>query len=240
VINTSRSGEAPLSRENFPITKYARSATMIPVITPVIIAERSTIKIPIPSYFGGPSVSSRERLSMLSFIGDIEEYDEKSSYRDKYIRKIQNSKIFHCDEVDYMSDKYTLIGMRYGSCEDEDISSIEDYRVLSIFFSDIVIDESKDEDDREELKWESCDREREGYSWVIWEPKSEIFSDDRRICILIHHTIEIFSCAVIYKAGSLQSIIIIFSYIWGSHIAIIIVSKLVHIYLTHEVDKDEK
>jgi hypothetical protein len=111
VIKASKSGDAPLSSENFPIAKYARSTTIIPVITPVINVERSTINTHTPSYFGGQRSSSAERLSMFSFIVGIGEYDEEGSYRDKYIRKVQNSKIFHCDEVYNMSDKYPLISM---------------------------------------------------------------------------------------------------------------------------------
>jgi hypothetical protein len=111
VMNTRRSGEAPLSSENFPIAKYASNMTMIPEITPVIIEERKTINIPTPSYFGGPRSSSAERLSMFSFIVGIGEYDEEGSYRDKYIRKVQNSKIFHRDEIYHMSDKDAFISM---------------------------------------------------------------------------------------------------------------------------------
>lgn len=111
VIKTRRRGEAPLSSENFPIAKYESNITTTPAITQVMSAERNTIKIPVASYFGGPRSSSVVRLSMFSVIVAIRKKYEECSYRYEYICKVQNGKIFHCNEVYDMSDKNTFIGM---------------------------------------------------------------------------------------------------------------------------------
>jgi hypothetical protein len=166
--------------------------------------------------------------------------DKNSTYRNKYIRKVQNSKIFHCDEVDYMSDEYPLIGMRDGSGEDEGISSIEDSRILNILFSDIVIDESEDEYDRDELERESSDRYGESHSWVVWQLQTEVFSENRRISIFIYRFIEILSHSHISIAISLESTIGILNYRGRASIAFIMPYKIIHIRLSSKVKKHKK
>ncbi len=74
VIIARSIGEAPLSRENFPIEKSAKRRIMAPDTTQTIIPVRNIINTPIESYFGGPRNSSAERLSMFS-IHDIRKYD---------------------------------------------------------------------------------------------------------------------------------------------------------------------
>ena len=139
MINTSSRGDAPLSSENFPIAKYANRITMTQAITHVIRADRNTMKRPTVSYFGGPRSSSVVRLSMFSVIVDIGVDDEKCSYRNKYIRNIQNGKIFNRDKVYHMSDENTLICMRDRSRKYSDICRIEKSRVFRILFSNIKI-----------------------------------------------------------------------------------------------------
>ena len=58
-------------------------------------------------------------------IHDIRKYDKKSSNGYKYIRKVQDCKVFYCDEVDHMSYKNPLIRMRDCSGDDESISYIQ-------------------------------------------------------------------------------------------------------------------
>lgn len=117
-------GEAHVSREKFPIAKYASMTIMTPERTQTMSPVRRIMRIPTASYFGGPRSSSGVSLSMFSR-EDIGEYDEKCSDRDKYICKVHNSKIFYRDEIDNMTDKDAFIGMRECSCDDECISDIE-------------------------------------------------------------------------------------------------------------------
>ena len=62
------------------------------------------------SYFGGMRYSSSEVLVCFSR-SDIDEEDEKNSDRDKYIRKVQDCKVFHGNKIHHMSHKNTFIGM---------------------------------------------------------------------------------------------------------------------------------
>jgi hypothetical protein len=109
-----------------------------------------------------------EMLSRSVFcIEEVVKDDAKSSYRNKYIRKVENSKIFHCNKINNMSYEDTLICMCKCSCEYECISSIEKFGFFLILFSDIVIDDPSDQDNREHLEKKSANREREGNSRVI-------------------------------------------------------------------------
>jgi hypothetical protein len=164
VVIASNIGDAPLSIENDPVTKNDIRNTTIPATSHTTRLMRRMRANPTRSILGGQRSSSIERLASSNCVAvDIVIDDKESTYRYKYIRKIQNSKIFHCDEVHNISDEYPLIGMRDSSGEYESVSYIEKSRFFRIFFSDIVIDESEDEDDRDELERESCDRYREGY-----------------------------------------------------------------------------
>lgn len=95
VIKTSSMGDAPLSRENLPIAKYASKITITHAIIPTINVISNTISTPIPSYLGGPRSSSAERLSRFSIVVSIGKNKENGSDRDEYICDIQNGKIFH-------------------------------------------------------------------------------------------------------------------------------------------------
>ena len=156
----------------FPSTvaKNVIIARSIPTKNPVTSATVVISQKPIRSTFGGPRTSSvlTDILSRVVFcIDEIVRDNTKSPYRDKYIRKVQDCKVFYCDKVDNVSDEDALIGMRYRSCEDQCISSIEKFGFFSILFSDIVIDDPSDQDDCEYLECQSANREREGNSRVI-------------------------------------------------------------------------
>jgi hypothetical protein len=164
VVIASNIGDAPLSIENDPVTKNDIRNTTIPATSHTTRLMRRMRANPTRSILGGQRSSSIERLASSNCVTvDIVTDDKESTYRYKYIRKIQNSKIFHCDEVYNISDEYPLIGMRNSSGEYESVSYIEKSRFFRIFFTSIVIDEPEDEDDRDELERESCDRYREGY-----------------------------------------------------------------------------
>jgi hypothetical protein len=173
-------GEAPVWREKFPIAKYANMTIMTPESTQTMSPVRRIMRIPTASYFGGPRSSSGVSLSMFSS-DTIEEYDEKCSDRDKYICKIQNSKVFYRDEIDNISDEDTLIGVRKSSSDDESVSCIEKKGSLRIFFMKIIPDESCYQYECDYLKGKTRDRKRESDSRIKRKLESEIFSYNREV-----------------------------------------------------------
>ena len=79
------------------------------------IATSSIIAIPIISTFGGPSNSSLAieiSPNVLLFSDIVCKKYEACTNGDKYIRKIQNSKVFYRNKVDNMSCKNPFISMR--------------------------------------------------------------------------------------------------------------------------------
>lgn len=155
-------GDAPVLSEKFPRNKNAIRKTRIQMRNPVTRATRLIRKNPILSTFGGPSRSSVLTVTLSSLLFSIIEVikDEcHSTYRDKYIRKVQDCKIFYRDEVDNVSDEYAFIRMREGSCEDESISSVEKFGSFLILFMDILIDNSANKEDSKYLEDDSSNRE---------------------------------------------------------------------------------
>jgi deferrochelatase/peroxidase EfeB len=112
VVIASNIGDAPLSIENDPVTKNDIRNTTTPATSHTTRLMRRMRANPTRSILGGQRSSSIERLASSNGVAvDIVTDDKNGTYRYKYIRKVQNSKIFHCDEVHDMSDKYPLIGM---------------------------------------------------------------------------------------------------------------------------------
>jgi hypothetical protein len=58
-----------------------------------------------------------------------------------------------------MSDKYTFVGMRECSSDDEDISDIEKSRLLRVLLVDIVVYDDTHDHESSYLERESSDRE---------------------------------------------------------------------------------
>jgi hypothetical protein len=183
VTNTNNIGEAPLSIVNFPITANEARMTIIHTTAPIIRDARKVIITHAPSYFGGQSISSTVRLSMFSIVSDIVYKKQKGAYRDKYIRKVQDCKIFHWYEVYDMSDEDPFIGMRKCSGEYECIASIEKAGFFWILFTDIVVSESDEYGYRDTLEWDSSDREWEGDTMIIRELYTEKISPNGNISI---------------------------------------------------------
>lgn len=143
-------GETPVSSEKFPSVRYAHNRIITPTTTPTISEEMIAISTPIASYFGGARSSSGVRLSAFSK-EDIETKNKKSTYRDKYICKVQNSKIFYRDEVDHMSIYDPFMCMRQSSCENQNICNIEKFGFFRIFFTEKIIQQKSNDSDRNDL-----------------------------------------------------------------------------------------
>ena len=125
-----------------PIKRYDRRNTKIPIRNPVtresiVIREKPTI-----STFGGPRTSSVLTVILSRLISSIEyivtEYT-KSPDRNKYIRKVQDCKVFYRDEVYNMPDEYTFVCMRQRSGKYKGISDIKQFRLFGEFLMDILI-----------------------------------------------------------------------------------------------------
>ena len=104
----------PLQREKLPNETNANITTQIDARKPTTIATSTIIAIPTKSTFGGPRSSSFAitRSQNVLFLSDIIYKKYKTgTNRDKYIRKIQNSKVFYCNKVDNMSYKNPFICM---------------------------------------------------------------------------------------------------------------------------------
>lgn len=91
-------GDIPLPSEKLPNEINANITTQIEARNPTTIATNTIIAIPMRSTFGGPRSSSLAivRSQNVLFFSDIiyKKY-KASTNRDKYIRKIQNSKVFY-------------------------------------------------------------------------------------------------------------------------------------------------
>ncbi len=98
---------------------------------------------------------------------DIGKEDEKNSDRDKYIRKIQDCKVFHSNKIHNISNKNTLIRMRQGSSYNEHVPRIEKSRFFRIFDMGILIEHSENEENSDSLKEETMKGKGECYSCII-------------------------------------------------------------------------
>ncbi len=179
--------EAPLWRENSQIEKYTRINTPTPTRSPITREKNVMSPSPKISILGGPRISSGVRLAISSVFGsDIRENKEKNSDRDKYICKVQNSKIFHCNKIYHMSDKYSFICMWKGSCKNESIGTIEEARILLVFFMDIVVHKTKDKEHSYDLKCYASQWKGKCYSWIIGELQREEVPEEIYLgCIFI-------------------------------------------------------
>ena len=98
MIIASKIGDIPLPREKLPNDKKANTNTPIEERNHTTIATSNIIRIPTISTFGGPRSSSalRDRSLNVLLFSDIVYKEKKTSTNgDKYIRKIQNSKVFY-------------------------------------------------------------------------------------------------------------------------------------------------
>jgi hypothetical protein len=170
VIIAKRIGDIPLPSEKFPNDKNAKITTPIEDKNPATRATKSIIAIPMRSTFGGPSNSSfaTETSPNVLLLSDIIYKKYKASTNsDKYIRKIQNSKVFYRDEVHYISIPNTLIPMRNRTSENQSISDIEKLYIFWIFYFDEIKYNSEDQYYCNTLKEKSLHRKREGNSSII-------------------------------------------------------------------------
>lgn len=144
---------------------------MIPIRNPMTNATKDISASQMRSTFGGPSNSSGESIVGLSrswlFIYGIVTDNASSTYRDKYIRKVQDCKIFYRNEVYNVSDEYTFICMREGSGKYKCISDIKKFGFFSIFLVDIVIDNPTDQENSEYLESDSANRKRKCNSSIV-------------------------------------------------------------------------
>lgn len=107
-------GDIPLPKENLPKERNAKITTHVDERNPITIATRSIIPIPIKSTRGGAKSSSGEIFlspRVLLFSNIVSKENETSTNRYKYIRNVQNSKVFYGDEIDNISNSYSLIGV---------------------------------------------------------------------------------------------------------------------------------
>jgi hypothetical protein len=112
-------GEAPIENFDPQRRRYAERKMRSHPTSHAMSAPVDAIAIERKSDFGGQSTSSADTgslgifssLWMFSVIENIIYDNEGESHGDKYIRKVQNCKIFHCDKVYDPPFGYTLVCM---------------------------------------------------------------------------------------------------------------------------------
>lgn len=114
VIIARSIGDIPLPREKLPNERNANITTQIDDKNHTTTATSSIMAIPTRSTFGGPSSSSfaiEISPNVLLFSDIVCKKYEAGTNGDKYIRKVQNSKVFYRNKVDNMSYKNPFIRM---------------------------------------------------------------------------------------------------------------------------------
>ncbi len=128
VIIASKIGDIPLPSEKLPNERNAKITTPIDDKNHTTTATSIIIAIPTRSTFGGPRSSSLAITispRVLLFSDIIYKKYKTSTNRNKYIRKIQNSKVFYENKINNISMKNPLISMRECSSKNATISYIK-------------------------------------------------------------------------------------------------------------------
>jgi len=141
VIIARSIGDTPSQNEKLLNERNINITTPIEERNPTTIATRSIIPIPTISIFGGPRYSSVSRLislRTLSFSDIVYKKNEAGTNTDKYIRKIQNSKVFYRYKINYKSIEYSFISMRKCSSKNQRISDIKKSYIFWVFCYKII------------------------------------------------------------------------------------------------------